>query len=271
MSEAAAKKRKSYDFAQDPISVNLHRPNSPRENKETHRIRKPRQEQWFLWGYEIYEQRRNLSQQEIDAENKLSEGEELIESGYERQYDESEASRRIYLKNAVDVTTFKLDEHEELQPYKTYELTSDLADKVIGKDVAISGLYSCYCELAEKSASDSEDEIRVDQTIGRAEDAPVVVHVLRKPTVDETRQFQTEITRTYLIWDKPDTVRISLNLPIINQIYDSLIIRIENGTLGTQGFSENTKESFLEAINPVFKLKVLEQVFEQDVWHFQHD
>jgi hypothetical protein len=271
MSEAAATQRKSYDFAQDPISVNLHRPNSSKENKETHCIRKPTQEQWFLWGYEIYEQRRNLSQQELEEENKLVDRDGPIEWAFEKQYDEYEASRRIYLRNAVDVTAYKLDENEKLQPYKTHELTPDVIDKVIGKDVAVSGLYSCYCELAERSPADSNDEIRVSQTIGRAEDAPIVVHVLRKPTEDETRQFQTEITRTYLVADKPDTVRVSLNLPVVNQIYDSLILRIENANLGNQTFSEESKQDFLDAINPVFKLKVLEEVFEQNVWHFQYD
>ena len=271
MSEATATKRKSYDFAQDPISVNLHRPNSPKENKETHRIRKPTQEQWFLWGYEIYAQQRNLSQQELDEENKLRDRDDPIEYAYEKQYQEYEASRRIYLRNAVDVTAYKLDENEELQPHKTYELTPDLIDKVIGKDVAISGLYSCYCEIAEKSPTDSDGEIRVNQTIGRAEDAPVLLHVLRKPTEDETRQFYTEITRTYLVANQPDTVRVSLNLPVANQIYDSLILGIENANLGDQIFSEDRKQNFLDAINPVFKLKVLEEALEQEVWHFQYD
>jgi hypothetical protein len=149
----------------------------------------------------------------LDEENKLADRDGPIEYAYEKQYHEYEASRRIYLRNAVDVTAYKLDENEKPQPYKTYELTPDLIDKVIGKEAAISGLYSCYCELAEKSPTDSDGEIRVNQTIGRAEDAPVVVHVLRKPTEDETSQFQTEITRTYLVPDQPDTMRISLNLP----------------------------------------------------------
>lgn len=194
-----------------------------------------------------------------------------VESVYERQYNEYDASREIYLTNAVDVTTYKADENGELRPYKTYELTPDLIDRVIGKDVVIGGLYSCYCELAERSAADLGYEIRVNQTIGRADDSPVVVHVLSKPTEDLTRRFQTELTRTYVVTNKRDTVRICLNLSAVKQIYNAMIVRIENGNLGDSPFSDDIKQDFLEAINPVFKLKVLEAAFEQDVWHFEYD
>jgi hypothetical protein len=266
-----ATKKNRYDFGEDPVSVNLNRPNLSIENKETHRIRKPSQKQWYRWGFDIYEQRRYLSQQELTDENQLADHDDEVESAYERQYDEYDASRDIYLKNAVDVTTYKLDETGELRPYKTYDLTSDFIDKVIGKDVVISGLYSCYCQVAAESLADLSDEIRVNQTIGRAEDSPVVIHVLGKPTEDLTRRLQSEITRKYLVHHKPDTVRICLNLPAVKQIYNAMILRIENATVGDSIFSEDTKEHFLEAVNPVFKLKVLEATFDRDVWHFNYD
>jgi hypothetical protein len=282
----------TYDFGTDPISVNLHRPNAATQNKETHRMHKPTVEQWLLWGHELYEERRNLSPEELEEESKLDDDDPL-EWAYQKQYNEHEASRRLYEAVAIDVTAYKLGKAEELQPSKTYPLTPELIGRVIGSDVAISGLYHCYCELEnasgqtideiedvertvigdanETSGENVSEEIRVRQTIGSSETAPSVVHVLRTATDEEGAKFLQETVRTYAVVGKPDTMRICLNLRAASDIYDAMLLRVEKGTVNGQQFDEKSRAVFKEAINPVFKLKVLEAALNTRLWHFASD
>jgi hypothetical protein len=40
---------------------------------------------------------------------------------------------------------------------------------------------------------------------------------------------------------------------------------------GGQAFSDETRGLFLEAINPVYKLRVLEPLFDVNAWYFKID
>lgn len=263
MSEDLTEQTTTYDFGVDPVSVNTYRPNDPRPNKLTHRLHKPTIEQWLLWGHEIYQEQRNLSPEEIQESNEMRDEDERIESGYQYHFNKYDASRRLYEAIAIDVTAYEPDENEELQPFETRPLTPELLDRaILGTDVAIRGLYNCYCELEEDSDADSSNDLRVRQTIGVSDFPPVVLHVLREATDEEKQRFATETLRTYLVPDKPDTVRICFDLRVASELYDAMILRVENATVEEQGFSDSTRAKFLKAVNPIFKLKVLEEALQ---------
>jgi hypothetical protein len=272
MSQAVKEQTQPYDFGADPVRVNIHLPNDPRPNKFTHRLRKPTLEQWLVWGHELYEERRNLSPEEIEEGNKLRDADDLVSWAYEKKFNEYDPSRRLYEAIAIDVTDYKLDESGELQPAETHPLTPKLLNRaILNKDVVISSLYKSYCELEESSGAEDTEEVRVRQTIGVSETPPSVLHALRKATDEERQKFQNESLRTYAVADNPDTIRICVNLRIADDLYNEMLLRVENATVNGQSFDEASHVTFLKEINPVFKFKVLEAALQIKLMNFDHD
>ena len=259
MSQDITEQTPPYDFGTDPVSVNIYRPNDPRPNKLVHRMHKPTTEQWLLWGHEIYEERRNLSEEEIRESNEMRDDDDPIESAYQTNFNEFDASHRLYEAIAIDVTEYHPDENGELQPTKTHPITPELLERaILGSDVAISSLYKSYCTLEERPEI-SADEVHVLQTIGSSDTPPSVLHVLRKATEEEHERFKDETPRAYQVAGKPDTIRICNNLRIVDDLYNAMLLRVEKATVNGEEFNESTRAAFLKAINPVFKLKVLEE------------
>lgn len=272
MSQAIKEQTQSYDFGTDPLSVNTYFPNQQKPNKLSHRLHKPTLEQWLVWGHEIYEERRNLSPEEIEETNKLRDANDPVAWAYEKQFNEYDASRRLYEVIAIDVTEYKLDDSGELQPAETYPLTPELLKRaIITKDVVISGLYKSYCELEESSGVDNTEEIYVRQTIGTSDTPPSVLHSLRKATDEERQKFQNESLRTYGVAGKNDTVRICVNLRVADDLYNAMLLRVENATVNGQPFDEASRAIFLKEINPVFKFKVLEAALQIKLMNFDYD
>lgn len=260
-----------FDFGTNPVSVNTYLPNISKPNKFVHRLHKPTIEQWILWGHEIYEERRNFSLEEIERENSSKDESEHIESGYEKSFNEYHASRRLYEAVAIDVTTYKPDENEKLQPAETRPITPEILERaILNTDVVISGLYKSYCELEQNSDAET-DEIYVRQTIGSSDSPPAVLHILRRATDDEQQKFQNESLRTYGVAGEQNTIRICLNLRVADDFYNAMLLRVDDATVDGQEFSESTRKTFLKAINPVFKLKVLEEALQAKVMNFDYD
>jgi len=76
---------------------------------------------------------------------------------------------------------------------------------------------------------------------------------------------------TKLFTPSREIIQLQLNLSVANDFYNLLIKRIENATLGGMAFSAYTRAAFLDAINPVYKLRVLEPLFGVRAWYFKVD
>jgi hypothetical protein len=100
-----------------------------------------------------------------------------------------------------------------------------------------------------------------------------VIHLLRKPTEDESFTFRTNIVEGYFSTDEEgrEIIQFKLNLATAVEFYNNLLINIENASVGGKSFSDETREAFLEAINPVYKLRVLEPLFNCNAWYFKID
>jgi hypothetical protein len=241
----------------------------------SHRLRVPTLEQWLVWGHEVYEERRYLTKQEWEEQNRVlgreepEEPEEPVEYAYEHHFNEYDASRRLYKTIAIDVTAYESNEHEELEPVETRPITEELLQNaILNPDVVIGGLFNSYCEIEESTVS---DEIRVRQTIGSSDSAPSVVHVLRKASDEEIQQFQNDSLRAYGVPGKENTQRICLNLRVANDLYDELVVRIENATVNGREYDNSTRDDFLKVINPVHKFKTLEAALQIDLMKFKND
>jgi hypothetical protein len=55
------------------------------------------------------------------------------------------------------------------------------------------------------------------------------------------------------------------------ELYDALIVNVENATAHGQQFSDANREPFLAEINPVYKLRVLEALLGVSAWGFKID
>jgi len=272
MNEDTAEQTTPYEYVRDPIIINTERPRLSRPNRMSHRLRVPTFEQWLVWGHEVYEERRYLTKQQWEEQNRRSgreEPEEPVEYAYERHFNEYDASRRLYKAIAIDATLYKLNEREELEPAETRPITEELLQAgTLNPDVVIGGLFDSYCELEESTVS---DEIRVRQTIGSSDSAPSVAHVFRKASDEEIRQFQNDYLRAYGVPGKANTERICLNLRVANDLYDELVIRIENATVNGREYDDSTRNDFLRVINPVHKLKILEAALQIERMKFKSD
>lgn len=272
MSEDIAEQTAPYEYVRDPIVINTERHKVSWPNKMSHRLRAPTFEQWLVWGHEIYEERRCLSQQELEEQNRLVGREEPVEYAYQHHFNEYDASRRLYKAIAIDATLYESNGHGELEPVETRPITEELLQKaILNPDVVIGGLYRSYCELEEGTASQGSAEIRVRQTIGSSDSAPSIAHVFRKASDEEIQQFQNDSLRAYGVPGKVDTQRICLNLRVANDLYDEFVIRIENATVNGREYDDSTRADFLRTINPVYKFKTLEAALQINLFNFAED
>lgn len=161
---------------------------------------------------------------------------------------------------------FPLDEFRELAP----EIIEKL--RVGTKLSVITKLYRCYCGLEKNSSSDTGEQ-RIYQNIEHNSLAFNVIHTLRKPTENESYAFRTNIVRGYFSTDEDnrEIIQLKLNLSTAVEYYNNLLINIENATVGGQLFADETRDAFLEVINPVHKLRVLEPLFDVNAWYFKVD
>lgn len=100
-----------------------------------------------------------------------------------------------------------------------------------------------------------------------------MIHTLRKPAGDESYAFRTNIVKGYFSIDEDnrEVIQLKLNLSAAIEFYNELIIKVENATVDGRPFSDETRDAFLEAINPIYKLRVLEPLFDINAWYFKID
>ncbi len=173
----------------------------------------------------------------------------------------------------MEIAGVRLNKDDEFPVHEFRQFTPDIIDKLrVSKVNVITKLYECYCGL-ERPVSPDSDEQRIYQKLDFNSSSYKVIHVLRKPTEDESYAFRTNIVKGQFSTDEEnrEIIQLKLNLSTAVDFYNRLIVNIEHTTVGGQTFSGKTRDAFLEAINPVYKLRVLEPLFNVNAWYFKVD
>jgi hypothetical protein len=265
-----------FELNESPLTITLtYNSDTPHAYKLSHRLRRPAFAEWEEWSLKIESTRRYLSPAELAEHNaNKDEDEEEWTEGWQPFYSEWEADEHFYNKLILGITGAKLDEDDEFPADEFREFAPEIIEKLRTgiKIGVITRLYECYCGL-ERTVSPESNEQRVHQRIDRNSSSFNITHTLLKPTEDESYTFRTNIVRGYFSTneDGQEVIELKLNLSAAVEFYDRLILNIENATVGGQAFSSETRRAFLEAINPVYKLRVLEPLFDVNAWYFKID
>jgi hypothetical protein len=265
-----------YEFNNYPVTITLiHRSDTPRSFTTSHRLRKPTYGEWEEWSLDVERTRRYYTLAEIDEYNaQKEEGEEDAKEIWSPFYSEWEANERFYNKLILEIAGVRLNKDDQFPLDEFRELAPEIIEKLrVGTKLSvITKLYRCYCGL-EKNRSSDTGEQRVYQNIEHNSSAFNVIHTLRKPTEEESYAFRTNIVKGYFSTDEDnrEIIQLKLNLSTAVEYYNNLLINIENATVGGQLFADETRDAFLEVINPVHKLRVLEPLFDVNAWYFKVD
>ena len=260
-----------YEFDDYPRVITLtHRATSSHPFETSHRLRRPTTDEWIKWGQSIKRVRRYLSQAEIDEHNADREEDEKASEIWSPIYSEWEANELLYNKIVLEIAGIQLDDNDEFPRDQFRVLPPEMIEELQFeiKSAAIKPLYECYCEL---EASDTDQTRRIKQELaGSSSSSHNVVHILRTPTESQSVQFRTSIVTGEFAQDDEgrEIINLRLNLSVANDFYSSLLERIENATVSGEVFSVERRHPFMEAINPVYKLRVLETLFGVRAWYF---
>lgn len=265
-----------YEFNNSPLTITLtHSPDTPHSYKTSHRLRKPTVDEWKEWSLNIKRTRRYSSPAEIAEYNaRKGEDEEAATEIWSPFYSEWEANKQFYNKLILEIAGAKLDKDDDFPTDQFRELDPEIIEnlRLEIKNSVITKLYRCYCDV-EKPATSDNDGQRIYQNINFKSSSFDVIHILRKPSEDENYTFRTNIVSGSFSTDEEgkEIIQLKLNLSTAVEFYDNLLINIENATVGGQMFSDETRGAFLEAINPVYKLRILEPLFDVNAWYFKID
>jgi hypothetical protein len=266
----------SYEFNNFPLTLTLtHYPHTSHSRKTSHRLRKPTFDEWEEWSLNIECTRHHLSPAEIDEPNaNKGEDEKKDAEVWELFYGEWEASKHLYNKIILEIAGLRLDKKDDFPTDQFRGIAPEIIDKLpFGtKETVITGLYGCWCGLERPVSSDNIEQ-RIYQNLSHNSSSFGVIHTLRKPTEDESYAFRTSIVKGYFSTneDNQEIIQLKLNLSTAVEYYNNLILNIENATVDGQLFSAATRNAFLEAVNPIYKLRVLEPLFDVNVWYFKID
>jgi hypothetical protein len=265
-----------YEFNNFPRSITLtHYPHTSHSRKTLHRLRNPTFAEWEEWSLNIECTRHYLSPAEV-AESSVGNGEEEEKEKevWEIFYGEWEASKQLYNKIILEIAGAKLGKQDDFPTDQFRELAPEIIAKVPFefKETVITGLYECWCGLERPVPSDHAEQ-RIYQNLSYKSSSYDVIHTLRKPTQDESYTFRTNIVKGYFSTndDNQEIIQLKLNLSTAIEFYNELIINIENATVDGQPFSDEMRNAFLESINPIYKLRVLEPLFDVNAWYFKVD
>jgi hypothetical protein len=263
-----------FEFNAIPLSITLnHNVGRRKPTKTEHKLRRLTTERWIEWAGELERSIRYLSDEEVAAELGDKNDIDSDSTVSIQSYSEWTANERLYDDAVLEVAEFKLGNGDEggvellrsFPPDRIKDLLFEVKSSVIRK------LYRCYCELDRKQPSNSEQSIvqylDIDSTSFQ------VQHVFRQPNEEESREFRLTVVNGSFSTDEEDREIINLQLKLATAVtfYDRLLIRIENGTVDGNPYDESTRDSFLQAINPVYKLRILEPLFDVDAWYFAID
>lgn len=265
-----------YEFNVYPMTTTLvHHRDTPHSFKTAHRLRKPTFAEWEEWSLDVERTRRYLSLAELEEHNsRKEEGEEKATEVYQRTYSEWRAGERFYNKLILEVAGVQLSEDDDFPADQFRELPPEIISKLWFelKATVITKLYRCYCG-SEKPLRPDTDERRIYQSIDHGSSSFRVIHVLRKPTEGESLAFRTSIVKGFFSTDEDgrESIQLKLNLSTAAEFYNELILNIENATVDGRPYSDETRGAFLAAVNPVYKLRVLEPLFNVNAWYFKID
>lgn len=264
-----------YEFNNFPRVITLtHFASTPNSRKTLHRVRRPTSAEWEQWALNIDCTRRLLTPAEIAEESIDASEDREGEEVWETFYGEWEASEQLYDQAILEIAGVKLDKKDEFPTDEFRAFPPEIIAKVPFefKETVITVLYECWCGLETPASADAAEQ-RVYQNLSYKSESYDVIHTLRKPTQDESYAFRTSIVKGYFSTDEDnrEIIQLKLNPSAAVEFYDGLIINIENATLGGRPFSSETRSAFLEAINPVYKLRVLEPLFDVSAWYFKID
>jgi len=263
----------SYELNNFPRVITLtHRRNSSHPFETSHRLRRPTNDEWNKWGQDIKRSRRYLSQAEIDEHNVDREEDEKPSEMWLALCSEWEANESLYNKILLEIAGIHLDDNDEFPSDQFRVLPPETIEQLQFeiKSTVITELYECYCEIVK---DEDEQTRRVKQQLMISSLPQNVMHILRKPTESESLEFRTTIVTGEFAQDEEgrEIIQLRLNLSVANDSYNSLIQRIENATVDSRVFSAETRTAFLDAINPVYKLRLLEPLFGVRAWYFKVD
>lgn len=265
----------AFEFNEFPVIVTL-KHSAGRQTPATtgHKLQRPSTEGWVTWGGELERSIRYLSREEIAAE--YGEDNDIADDATVSapSYSEWKANERLYENLLLEVAGFKLDDHDEFPSDEFRALPSKLIKDIRFeiKSSVIRKLYKCYCELQRGQVSKVGEQC-VHQYLEFNTSSFNVCHVFREPSTEESKEFRTTIVKGSFSTDEEnrEIINLQLNLATAVSFYDRLLIRVENGTVDGRPYDEATRESFLQAINPVYKLRVLEPLFDVNAWYFTID
>ncbi|MGI9068121.1 MAG: PIN-like domain-containing protein [Pyrinomonadaceae bacterium] len=264
----------SFEFNNFPLTVTLtHRADSSHPFETTHRVRMPTCEEWNTWARSIKRTRRYFLPPEIEEYNADKDEDEKATEIWSPFYSEWEANERLYDQILLEIAGVRLDSNDEFPRDQFRVLPAEVIGKLQfeTKSAVITKLYESYCNLGP--LTDDQDGRRVFQELHFRSVSYNVVHSLRKPTEDESQEFRTTIVKGNFAQDEEEQeiIQMHLDLSVANAFYDSLLLDVENATCNGKEFSAETRSAFLTAINPVYKLRILEALLGVDAWYFKVD
>lgn len=265
-----------YEYDDFPFTVTLvHDRRSPNSYETAHRLRRPEPEEWQAWGAEIEFSRRYWSPEEIEEHNAAKDGDEedatVIFNDF---YSEWEANENFYNYIISETAGIILGDDDDFPKDQFRQLPLEIVAELMFeiKDAVIRAFYECYSWL-EKSENLDENENLIRQRLERHSKSFTVNHILRKATDEESLSFRTQIIKGYKSFDEDgkEIIVLKLNLLAADELYDKLIVNIENTLVKGEPFSDETRDEFLKAINPFYKLRVLEPHLNTNAWYFNID
>lgn len=237
---------KLYPFDLEFIAVSFNaRPNTETPKTVWHKLKKPTLQQ--------------LKQHEGQIKSELI-GVSSRED--EERVDDSIANTNLWhrlilsvrgYRGAADWRTLSDAEKDEMKPGH--------------KSRAIRQMYACVC-LVEANEDDDVSigaetwVIRQEIGAGREPDF-VVFHSLREPDKREWEKFKGTARRvSYVRGAKQTRTKINTSLQAYCDLYDSILLSIDGGTVRGQPFSAENRKGFLAEVDPIWKRKIIETLMD---------
>lgn len=263
-----------YEFNNFPQVITLtHRADSSHPFETSHRLRRPTNDEWEGWAQSIKRNRSYFSLAEIDEYNADREEDDKASEIWSPSYSEWEANESLYDRILLEIAGVHVDSDDEFPRDQFRALPAEIIARLQfeTKSAVLTKLYECYCEL--NHSSDHDELSRINQELFTRSSSFDVIHLLRKPSEAESRAFRTRIVTGKFAQDEEsrEIVELHLNLSVAIEFYNLLIVGVEEATVDGKEFSAETRRTFLEVINPVYKLRVLEELFGVRAWYFKVD
>ncbi len=122
------------------------------------------------------------------------------------------------------------------------------------KAKALQGLYKSEIYFDE-DADIFGDEICILQEIGGTEFNPnfTVRHILRSPGEKQLRKYRSKGATTRIVPGKRGRQKLVMqsNIRLAMQFYAEHLIRVEGATLGGEKFTNERRDEFIEAVDPL--------------------